>query len=137
MRRALPVLTMAALAGCSSSDEPVTQEGLVQALQGADLGIVEVIDEVIDEDPSDSSMVPGEYQHHVTIVLEEVAPKGGQFFICNNPTECSEVKGYFDGLASLAGPHRYASESGHVVAQLNRGVSQETADQVVTVLEEM
>lgn len=133
MKRALSVLTMAALAGCSSSDEPVTQEGLVQALQGADLGIVEVID----EDPSDSSMVPGEYQHHVTIVLEEVAPKGGQFFICNDPAECSEVKGYFDGLASLAGPHRYASESGHVVAQLNRGVSQETADQVVTVLEEM
>lgn len=133
MKRALSALTMAGLAGCSSSDESVTQEGLVQALQGADLGIVEVID----EEPSDSSMVPGEYQHHVTIVLEEVAPKGGQFFICNDPAECSEVKGYFDGLASLAGPHRYASESGHVVAQLNRGVSQETADQVVTVLEEM
>lgn len=133
MKCALSVLTMAALAGCSSSDEPVTQEGLVQALQDADLGIVEVID----EDPSDSSMVSGEYQHHVTIVLEDVAPKGGQFFICNDPAECSEVKGYFDGLASLAGPHRYASESGHVVAQLNRGVSQETADQVVTVLEEV
>ncbi|MEQ6887918.1 hypothetical protein ABE957_04420 [Halomonas sp. CS7] len=133
MRRALSALTMAALAGCSSSDEPVTQEGLVQALQGADLGIVEVID----EDPNDSRMVPGEYQHHVTIVLEEVAPKGGQFFICNDPAECSEIKGYFDGLASLAGPHRYASESGRVVSQLNRGVSQETADQVLTVLEEM
>lgn len=133
MKSALSVLTMVTLAGCSNSDEPVTQEGLVQALQDADLGIVEVID----EDPSDSSMVPGEYQRHVTIVLEEVAPKGGQFFICNDPAECSEVKGYFDGLASLAGPHRYASESGHVVAQLNRGVSQETADQVVTVLEEM
>lgn len=133
MKRALSVLTMAALAGCSSSDEPVTQEGLVQALQGADLGIVEVID----EDPSDSSMVLGEYQHHVTIVLEEVAPKGGQFFICKDHAVCSEVKGYFDGLANLAGPHRYASGSGHVVAQLNRGVSQETADQVLTVLEEM
>lgn len=133
MKRALSALTMAALAGCSSSDEPVTQEGLVQALQDVDLGIVEVID----EDPSDRSMVPGEYQHHVTIVLEEVAPKGGQFFICNDHAECSEIKGYFDGLASLAGPHRYASESGHVVAQLNRGVSQEIADQVLTVLEEM
>ncbi|MAX33933.1 MAG: hypothetical protein CME72_12810 [Halomonadaceae bacterium] len=133
MKRALSVLTMAALVGRSSSDESVTQEELVQAPKDADLGI----GEVIDEDPSDSSMVTGEYQHRVTIVLEEVAPKGGQFFICNDPAECSKVKGYFGGLASLAGPHRYASRSGHVVAQLNRGVSQETADQVVTVLEEM
>ncbi|KJZ14021.1 hypothetical protein TW86_10550 [Halomonas sp. S2151] len=46
-----------------------------------------------------------------------------------------EVKGYFDVLAYLAGPHRYESESGRMVAQLNSDISQEAADQVVAVVE--
>ena len=133
MNRVYFLAAAAALVGCSASAEPVTKDGLVSALEEADLGIIEVIE----EDPTDSGMVPGGYQHHVSIVLEEVAPKGGQFFICDDPAVCSEVKGYFDALANLAGPHRYQSESGRVVAQLNSDVSQETADQVVAVLEEM
>lgn len=133
MKHVILLAAVAALVGCSASGEPVTKDGLVAALKDADLGIIEVTE----EDPSKGGMVPGGYQHHLSIVLEEVAPKGGQFFICDETSTCDQVKGYFDSLANLAGPHRYQSTSGHVVAQLNSGVSQETADRIVTVLDGM
>lgn len=47
------------------------------------------------------------------------------------------MKGYFDAMVQSAGPYRYQSESGHVVAQLNSGVSRKTADQIVAILEDM
>lgn len=129
-------MTMAALAlvaGCSASAEPVSEEALVDALKGTDVDI----NEFVTEDASDSGMVPGGYQHHISIVLDEVAPSGGQFFICDERQVCDDVKGYFDALESLVGPHRYQSESGRVVAQLNSEVSQDTADKIVSAIEEL
>ncbi|PAU76753.1 hypothetical protein [Halomonas salipaludis] len=132
MKRIWLAVSAAALAGCSAEADSISQQQVIDALEGTDAGITEITT----EDPGNSGMVPDGYQYHLVVVLEEVAPRGGQFFICDERDVCDRVKGYFDSMPELVGPHRYQSESGRVVAQLNSEVSQETADQIVAAIEE-
>lgn len=60
--------------------------------------------------------------------IHEISPRGGQIFICPTKFDGDEVFGYYDSLASLAGPHLYRSSCGRVVAQLNKNLSKKTGD---------
>lgn len=59
--------------------------------------------------------------------IPEVAPKGGQMFVCNEKKDCDPIFAYYDSLKGLAGPFLYQSPKGVVVLQLNSGLKEETA----------
>lgn len=109
----------------------VSQEELIEALQASDIGVINVSI----KDPQASESLPKGFDHHFVLTLEEVAPKGGQFFICQQEADCQALAVYFEALAFLAGPHRFTSSSGHVFAQMNSDVSEETAETVRAVME--
>ena len=71
--------------------------------------------------------LPDTYVERWEFVVAEVAPKGGQIFICEQKTDCDVLINYFTMLRFLAGPNLFQSPSGLVIAQLNSGLSPETA----------
>lgn len=71
--------------------------------------------------------VPKSYIAHQAFEIASVAPKGGQFFVCDTKKNCDAIYAYFDALKALAGPYIYQSPSGTVVAQLNSGLSPDEA----------
>lgn len=121
---ALAALTIAA---CGVAGAAPTVDAVKEALNKSDVGIREIVR----EDATAAGMVPSGYQHHLSFVIEEVAPRGGQVFICDEAEVCNKIKAYFDALSGLAGPHRYQSKSGRVVVQINSGVSQASADKIM------
>ncbi len=123
--------TLASLA-VHANQSVVSQDELIEALQTSDIGVTNVSI----KDPQASESLPKGFDHHFVLTLEEVAPKGGQFFICQQETDCQALAVYFEALAFLAGPHRFTSASGHVYVQLNSGVSEPTAESIRAVLEE-
>jgi hypothetical protein len=132
--KAVTSLMMAGLLASFSTkanQDIVSQDELVEALQASDIGIIDVAI----EDPKASESLPKGFDHHIVLTLEEVAPKGGQFFICQQKAACQALAVYFEALAFLAGPHRFSSPSGHVFAQLNSEVSEETAEDIRAVIE--
>lgn len=122
--------SLAALAGCNQSD-PITSETLLAALQN---GGVKYSD-VQRPERKPSGPLPNSYKEHVVLALPSVAPKGGQFFICDKPEYCDALFSYFDALKGLAGPYLYRSKDGLVVAQLNSGLEPKAAEQVQAVVE--
>ena len=122
--------TLASLA-VHANQSVVSQDELIEALQTSDIGVTNISI----EDPHASESLPKGFEHHVVLTLDEVAPKGGQFFICYQQADCQALAVYFEALAFLAGPHRFTAPSGHVFAQLNSEVSDETAEEVRFILE--
>lgn len=122
------------LVGCGSSEaEPVTSAGLLSALTAA--GVEYSNAEHPERDPS--SPLPNSYKEHLVIALPSVAPKGGQFFICEKKEYCDALYSYFDALKAFAGPYIYRSKNGLVVAQLNSGLESAAAEQVQAVVENL
>ena len=75
------------------------------------------------------------YSERVSFTIDEVAPKGGQFFICETKTECDLIWQHYEDLKSLAGPYRFRSQDGKLVAQLNSGLSLKTGVSFQTIFE--
>lgn len=120
----------AALAACSQPD-PMTADRLLAALKAAGIQYSNPT-----QPPRDSaSPLPNSYKERVAVTLPSVAPKGGQFFICEKQEYCDAIYRYFDALKGFAGPYLYRSKSGLVVAQLNRGLEPQAAEQVKAVIE--
>lgn len=83
-------------------------------------------------DPSD--VLPDTYAERWEFVIAEVAPKGGQIFVCETKANCDVLFDYYSALSALAGPNLFQSPNGLVVAQLNSGLSPETAAKFETII---
>ncbi|MCF6758272.1 hypothetical protein L3X14_16970 [Pseudomonas balearica] len=130
MKKWIISLAAIALAGCGQP-EPVTGDKLLSALKD---GGVEYSN-VQHPERNPSSPVPNSYKEHLVLTLPSIAPKGGQFFICDKKEYCDALYSYFDALKGLAGPYLYRSKDGLVVAQLNSGLQTQAAEQVQGVIE--
>jgi len=71
--------------------------------------------------------VPRSFTEHWSFVIASVAPKGGQFFVCDTKKNCDAIFAYYDALKALAGPYLYQSNDGRVVMQLNSGLTPDQA----------
>lgn len=110
------------LVACSAS-APVSAQTVVDKFIAAGLGVSDVEpDERVEGTP-----LPNSYSDWLTFTIAEVAPKGGQVFVCDTKKNCDALYAYFDMLKGLSGPYLYQSPSGLVVAQLNSGLTPETA----------
>ncbi|BFU65364.1 hypothetical protein [Rodentibacter abscessus] len=119
MRKTLILLSGLFLTACG--DKPITTEDLVSTMKASGVEINDVKDL-----KNDSFMMQG-FKERFSFSIPEVAPKGGQAFICEKKDECTPVFAYFYALRNLAGPHLYQSPNGKVVLQLNIDLTEETA----------
>ncbi|ATF75304.1 hypothetical protein [Pasteurella multocida] len=119
MKKALVLLSGLLLAACG--DKAITTEDLVSTMKASGVEINDVKDLKNDE-----FAVKG-FKDRFGFSIPEVAPKGGQAFICDQKEQCTPVYTYFDALKGLAGPYLYQSPNGKVVLQLNSKLSVETA----------
>lgn len=81
------------------------------------------------------SPLPHSYDEWLRFTLPEVAPKGGQVFTCRSKRNCDALYAYFDALKGLAGPYTYQSAGGTVVAQMNSGLTPDTAAKFQEIVE--
>lgn len=122
MRAALILVLF--LAGCGGAAPPArTAQSVIDAWNAAGLGVADVV--VAERDAA--SPVPNSYTERLTFSIPEVAPDGGQVFVCDTKQNCDAIYAYYEALAGLAGPYLYRSGDGRVVAQLNSGLTPETA----------
>lgn len=119
MKKALVLLSGLLLAACG--DKAITSEDLVSTMKASGIEINDVKDL-----KNDKFMVQG-YKERFAFSIPEVAPKGGQAFICEKKEQCTPVFAYFDALKNIAGPYLYQSPNGKVVLQLNASLTEETA----------
>lgn len=116
MRCAVAILALLLLAACGNPYAP-SQAQVEKALAG--VGAAKFREDV----PEPGSPLPRSFQVRRAFELANVAPKGGQYFICDTRRNCDAIAAYFDALKALAGPYTYQSDSGLVVVQLNSGLS--------------
>jgi hypothetical protein len=100
----------------------ITAQGVINQFNSAGLGLVDVRSEPRDS----SSPLPNSYKEQLAFSIPEVAPKGGQVFVCDTKKNCDALYAYFDALKALAGPYLYQSPGGRVVVQLNSGLAPDT-----------
>ncbi len=120
IRRLALVVLVVALAACGGSPAVSVQQ-VAGALTA--VGASNVHDEAIEA----SVPVPKSFTAHQAFEITSVAPKGGQFFVCDTKKNCDAIYAYFDALKALAGPYLYQSPSGTVVVQLNSGLKPDEA----------
>lgn len=122
MRAALALCALL-LAACGTPAAP-TADRVRGVLTG--LGATNIHD-----DPPDAqSPLPRSFTVRQAFTLPSVAPKGGQYFICDTKRNCDALYAYFDAFKALAGPYTYRSDSGLVVVQLNSGLPPDEAARV-------
>ncbi|BBP77695.1 hypothetical protein CCU68_02590 [Pseudomonas gingeri NCPPB 3146 = LMG 5327] len=83
------------------------------------------------------SLLPNTYRERVEVAFPSIAPKGGQFFVCETREYCDYLQEHFQTLKALAGPHVYRSKSGRVLAQLYSTLEQPVANQIRAAIEEL
>ncbi|SUA58057.1 OB-fold protein [Oligella urethralis] len=103
----------------SQSDE--VQNEYITALKNSGVEIYDVKD-ITDED----FLFTG-FKQSIKFSIPEVAPQGGQMFICEEKKLCDPIYDYYDSLKFLAGPFLYQSPKGLVILQLNSDLKEETA----------
>ena len=96
MKKALVLLSGLLLAACG--DKAITSEDLVSTMKASGVEINDVKDL-----KNDKFMVQG-FKERFAFSIPEVAPKGGQAFICEKKEQCTPVFAYFDALKNIAGP---------------------------------
>ncbi len=124
----ITILLAISLSACSS--EPLTAQGVIDEFIAAGLEINDV--KVEERDPE--SPLPNNFQERWSFSIPEVAPRGGQIFVCDTKENCDALYAYFDALKALAGPYLYQSPSGKVVVQLNSGLLPETGSSFAEVV---
>ena len=112
-------LVLFLLAACEGSATPtaVTTQRVAQVLQTA--GATNVHDQAL---PRDTPMPRG-FTGHKAFEIASIAPKGGQFFICQTKPDCDAVFAYFDALKGQVGPYLYQSPNGTAVVLLDSGLA--------------
>ena len=122
------ILILALLAACGGAPA-VTTAQVGEKLTTA--GATNIHDEQLGADVP----VPKSFTSHQVFEIASVAPKGGQFFVCDTKQNCDAIYAYYDALKALAGPYLYRNQSGTVVAQLNAGLKPDEAAQFQKALE--
>lgn len=117
-------LTLVVLVACGGTPATaLTAEQVVERLTAAGLQVADVKPNSVAAD----GPVPKSFTSQASFSISEVAPSGGQVFVCDTKQNCDAIFAYYDALKALAGPYLYQSPSGTVVAQLNSGLTPETA----------
>lgn len=130
------------LAACSapaptSTPEPTATPASIAAQALIDMFVdagLEISDVRVEEWVEGSPM-PNSYEERLSFTLPDVAPKGGQVFTCRNKQNCDALYAYFDALKGIGGPYYYQSAGGTVVAQLNSGLTPDTAAKFQEIVE--
>lgn len=120
MKHSLLFLLSVLLMACGGAPAPSIDQ-VSAALTAA--GATDIHDEPLDA----GAPVPRSFTAHRVFTLAPVAPKGGQYFVCDTARNCDAIYAYFDALKALAGPYTYRAKSGLVVVQLNSGLTPEQA----------
>ena len=81
--------------------------------------------------------LPNSYKEHISFTISEIAPKGGQAFICEKKAYCDPLFEYFDAFKALGGPYYFRSKNGLVVIQLNKGLSVQTAEKMEAAIQNL
>lgn len=131
MNKFIPVLALFALSACS--DEKVTTDSVVSALRSTGVEINDVKDLPKN---TDNSPLPKSYKERFSFSVPDIAPKGGQAFICEDKKMCDPLFAYFDKFKAFGGPHFYQSPKGVVVLQLNESMPYEKAKKLEKALEQ-
>lgn len=121
MKRSLLVFALL-LVSCGGSSPP-TAQSVVDSMKSAGLEIVDVAP----GERTEGTPLPNSYSDWLTFTIPEVAPNGGQVFVCTTKKNCDGLYAYFDGFKALVGPYVYQSPNGLVVAQMNSGLPADTA----------
>ena len=123
------LIAMLLLTACAPKAQPTAQDVLNSFTEaGAQ------IENITEEARDSNSPLPNSYQEHYSFSIAEVAPSGGQIFVCDTKKNCDALYQYFDMLSGLGGPYYYQSPSGLIVAQLNSGLTPDTAAKFETVV---
>jgi hypothetical protein len=121
MPRILIIITITLLLASCGGAPAVTAAQVAEKLTAA--GATNIHDDPIGADVP----VPKSFTAHQAFEIPSVAPRGGQFFVCDTKQNCDAIYAYYDALKALAGPYTYQSPSGTVVAQLNSGLTPDEA----------
>lgn len=133
MRVGAIVVLMWLLTACGGVPQVVTAQSVIDQWNAAGLGLSNV--QASERDPD--SPLPNSYSERLEFEIAEVAPSGGQVFVCDTKQNCDAIYAYFDALKALAGPYLYQSPNGRVVAQLNSGLTPETAAKFKQVIDSL
>lgn len=127
MKQAIVSVLAILLVACNviaSQPAPITAQDVIDKFIAAGLEV----SGVNPGERAEGTPLPNSYRENLEFAIAEVAPKGGQIFVCDLPRKnCDALYEYFNILIGLAGPYTYQSPSGLVVAQLNSGLTPETA----------
>ncbi|CAM2825159.1 hypothetical protein B0183_01175 [Glaesserella parasuis] len=119
----LLALTLSVFALVACGDEKPTRETVVAELKSTGVEINDV--RTLERDTK--SPLPNSYAVRFAFSTPEIAPKGGQVFICDEKKLCDPLYVYFDALKAFGGSYYYQSPKGLVVLQLNEKMTPETA----------
>ena len=109
--------------GLNQTIPPLTAYDVIRKFTDAGLQI----NDVRPRERNPDSLLPNSYKTCLIFSTPEVAPNGGQLFVCQTKKNCDAIFAYIDAFKSLSGPYFYQSPNGLVVVQLNKGLSPETA----------
>lgn len=124
------------LLGCGQKKLPkkeLSKETLINSFRQAGVEIQNITTPERDT----KGPLPNSYKEHISFTIPEIAPKGGQAFICEKKTYCDPLYEYFDAFKGLAGPYYFRSKNGLVVIQLNKGLSVQTAEKMEAAIQNL
>jgi hypothetical protein len=79
--------------------------------------------------------LPDTYREWLQFEIEEIAPNGGQVFVCDTRQACDAVYDYFAAFPVLSG-HYYRSRDGRIVMQLSGTLAPASATRFEAILNE-
>lgn len=131
MKHLIWIVIAVALIACSSTTPtPLTGQQVIDRFIAAGIEVTDVRP----GERADGSVLPNVYEENIDFTMAEVAPKGGQIFVCKTKEYCDTLMAYFDAVKAIAGPYLYQSPNGLVVAQLNSGLTTDTAEKFEQVI---
>lgn len=128
MQKLIPLLLTLLLFGCRTA-APVAAQEVLDRFTAAGM-----ISDIRPGERSEGSPLPNSYQEYYRFTIPEVAPDGGQLFVCDTKRNCDALVAYFDAWLAVAGPYLYQSPGGLVVVQLNSGLTPDQAAKFAAVV---
>lgn len=129
MKKLLLIGIILGLVGCN--DEAPSIKTITEQLKNTGVDIRNI------QEPTRNpkALLPNSYKEHLTFEVPDVAPNGGQIFVCDKKEYCDAIMSYFKGISVvLVGPYLIQSPNGLVVGQFNSGLTPQVADKLVAVI---
>lgn len=131
--RVLILILVLVLTACGGSPPVPTAQGVVDGLKASGIELTDVAPGVREPD----ALIPNSFREWLTFTIAEVAPKGGQVFVCDTKPNCDALYAHFDMFRGLVGPYLYQSKSGLVVVQMNSGLSPDIGEKAAATIAEL